>query len=102
MTATAMTPRATRTAITRDARGALHPVHCLLWANWHGATDLGRTRERLAADHPDLTFVAWVNEDLADLRGSFLSPNVCAVRVWRLTPQGYAEVMVTREEVLAA
>lgn len=91
-----------RTAITRDAQGRIHAVQCRLWENWHGATDLGRTREQLAVDHPDLRFVAWVVEDLDSLRGNFLSPNVWRVRVWRNTPQGLAEVWVTREEVLAA
>lgn len=91
-----------RTAICRSADGDLVPVHCRLWENWHGATDLEMTRRQLASEHPDLTFVAWVIEDLSDLRGNFLSPNVMATRAWLLTPDGFAERRVTREEVLAA
>jgi len=93
-----------KTAICKTSDGIEVPVHCKLWENWHGATNIQKTREQLAADHPDLTFDGWVYDlnsdgDLQSLRLAFLSPNVFAVTKWLSTELGFEKKRITREMV---
>lgn len=96
--------KATRTAICMDANGNPVPVHCKLWTNWHGATNLQKTKERLAKDHPDLTFHGWVydlddHQDRNSLRLNFLSPNVVSRLTWVKVHDEISLISVTPEMV---
>lgn len=96
----------TRTAICLNADGHPVPVHCKLWENWHGATNLQKTKEQLAVDHPDLTFDGWVfdmgnPEHVDDLKLAFLSPNVVSITKWTQIHDEFSKGQVTREMVAA-
>ena len=93
-----------KTAVCETPAGDLDLVHCKLWENWHGATNIQKTREQLAADHPNLKFVGWVydlnnDEDVQSLRLAFLSPNVQSIRKFILKSHGVEMTTVTREMV---
>lgn len=97
---------ATRTAMCIDSAGNHVPVHCKLWENWHGATNLQKTKEQLATDHPDLTFDGWVYdladaEDVQSLKLAFLSPNVVSITKWTRIHDEFTKGRITRDMVAA-
>jgi len=87
-----------KTAICKDSRGNIIPVHCKLWTNGQ-TTSLKNTKDQLAKDHPDLTFVNWVKDlnDTQSLNLYFLSPNVMARTIWVELNGAFQQVRLNRD-----